>query len=626
MSNSESSQRNNAGLLASSPSTPSEIPTSEYIFRLDQRRRQLADIRILHQHLWTYLIAIVLAEIVVIYTTLLLRLIPTYWVLLPLAGSLFIIQALTKNTRSHSRVQRMVSFYQLGIARLRHQWQGRGIGGVEFRPEDHPYALDLDLFGEGSLFELLCTARTGVGRGMLAKWLLHPADYNEIVERQAAIAELCNNLDLREEWASAGAEAVDQVDSSAVRDWANSAANSFPPYARALTTILPILLIAVSIFAQFGIFGWKWMPAVVVTVLLEALLATFVLKKTRRTASDLVLPSFELALLVPLLKRLELENFQSPWLKRLQSRLTSASGRPSNQIRVLSALVWLLDLRQSEYFALPASLLLWGTNLAILIERWRQRNRAGLIQWLDSLGQFEALLCLSRYYYENRDHTFAVIRPESSSFFHAEALGHPLLDNRTCIRCDLRLEAEEARLIMVSGSNMSGKSTLLRSVGVNAILAFAGSSVRASRLEVSPLQIGCSITIQDSLVRAKSRFQAEVERLKGIIALATTGSTLFLLDEVLAGTNSNDRFFGAEAIIKQLTDNGAVGLVTTHDLSLTELVKGFDGKAMNVHFVERYENGAMLFDYKMRSGVLTRTNGLNVMAALGLLPPRACDA
>jgi DNA mismatch repair ATPase MutS len=290
----------------------------------------------------------------------------------------------------------------------------------------------------------------------------------------------------------------------------------------------------------------------------------------------------------------------------------------------LSLLAWFLDLSRSE-FALFLSPLLWGTNLAMLVERWRHRNREGLASWLASLGQFEALLCLARYSYENPDHTFPTLKPQSSPLFQAEALGHPLLDRKTCVRCDLRLDGQGTQLIMVSGSNMSGKSTLLRSVGVNSVLAFAGAPVRAARLIISPLQIGCSIAVQDSLLQAKSRFQAEVERLKWVLAMSRSSNALFLLDEVLGGTNSNDRFLGARAVIEQLTGSGAIGLVTTHDLALTEVVKALDGRAINVHFEEHYENGEMRFDYTMRSGVLTRTNGSNVMAALGLLPlPKAC--
>jgi DNA mismatch repair ATPase MutS len=243
-----------------------------------------------------------------------------------------------------------------------------------------------------------------------------------------------------------------------------------------------------------------------------------------------------------------------------------------------------------------------------------------LAAWLESLGQFETLLCFARYSYENPGHIFATLKHESPPLFDAEGLGHPLIDRKICVRCDLKLDSQGTQLIMVSGSNMSGKSTLLRSVGVNSVLALAGAPVCATRLLISPLQVSCSIAVQDSLWQSKSRFQAEVERLKWILALSRSRNSLFLLDEVLGGTNSNDRFFGTRALIEQLAGTGAVGVVTTHDLGLTKVAEGLDGRAINVHFEEHYESGEMRFDYRMRSGVLTRTNGLNVIAALGLLP------
>ncbi len=600
-----------------------ENPQSEYARRLSERQRQLASIRALHQRLWAYVIVAAFAGIVAVWASLSSHLISAFWILLPSVVVLSCIQSLRKNAGIHSRVQRIASFYELGMARLRHQWQGRGIGGKEYLPENHPYASDLDLFGTGSLYELLCTARTGVGRATLAKWLLNPAGFDEVKARQAAVAELRDQLGLREDWASVGGSALDQAGTS-VRDWVDVPEIAFPLYIRALAAALPICLLVVSLLAALGVFGHSWLWAVAFVVGLEALLAAFLLKKTRLTTANLAMPSFELELLAPLLDRFEALHFQCSLLKSLQLQLTASSGVPSKQIRQLRQWAWLLNLRQSEYFALPSSLILWGTNLSIFIERWRQRNREGLTRWLDSLGQFEALLCLARYCYENPDHALAVLRPESSPLFQAEALGHPLLNCETCVRCNIRLDAKDAQLIMVSGSNMSGKSTLLRSVGLNSVLALAGAPVRAAQLQISPLWIECSISVHDSLLQAKSRFQAEVERLKWILARSRTNSTLFLLDEMLGGTNSADRLFGARAVIEQLAASGAVGLVTTHDLALTEVSNALDGRAINVHFEEHYENGEMRFDYQMRPGVLTRTNGLNVMAALGLLPlPKA---
>ncbi|MGB8977811.1 MAG: mismatch repair protein, partial [Terriglobales bacterium] len=362
----------------------------------------------------------------------------------------------------------------------------------------------------------------------------------------------------------------------------------------------------------------EWVVAV--PAALEALLAVSLRKKTNLIAVDLVVPLFELELLAPLLLRVEGLVSQCPLLKSLQLQLAVSSVHPSRQIRQLRVWGWLLQLRRFEYFAVLVSPFLWGTNLAILAERWRQKNRPSLDRWLESLGQFEALLCLARYHYENPDHVFAVIKDASSTLFEAEGMGHPLLDRRACVRCDVQLDAQGTQLIMVSGSNMSGKSTLLRSVGLNAVLAMAGAPVRATRLNMSPLKIGCSIGVQDSLLQAKSRFQAEVERLTLVLDLSRMNNLLFLLDEVLGGTNSADRLFGARALIQQLMASGAVGVVTTHDLALTEVAKDFEGRAINAHFEEHYRDGEMRFDYRMRRGVLARTNGINVMAALGLLP------
>jgi hypothetical protein len=596
-----------------------ENPEHEYACLLRARKCQLSSIEKLHRRLWAYLAAAAVAALIFLSVAFSIHLISKIWILMPCVAALFVLRALGKNAQLYGRVERAVRFYELGVARLTHQWQGRGDSGDEFQPADHAYASDLDLFGTGSLFELLCTARTGTGRATLANWLLSPAQSEEVAARYAAIAELRGALDLREGWASVEGGALDQ-DATSIRGWVNAPAIAFPFYARAFAIILPILVVVLSLLTGTGAFGHHAEGAVAVTAALEALLAVSLRKKTNLIAADLIVPSFELELLAPLLLRFEELSFQCPLLKSLQLQLADSAGRASKKIRQLHISSWLLQIRRFEYFAVLVAPFLWGTNFAILTERWRQRNREGLARWLESLGQFEALLCFARYYYENPDHTFAVLRKDSPPLFEAESLGHPLLDPRTCVRCDVHLDAHDTQVIMVSGSNMSGKSTLLRSVGLNTVLAMAGAPVRAARLQISPLEIGCSIAVHDSLLSGKSRFQAEVERLTWILTLSRKSKLLFLLDEVLGGTNSADRLFGVRAVIQQLIDGGAVGIVTTHDLALTEVAKDLDRRLINVHFEEHYEDGEMRFDYRMRPGVLTSTNGINVMAALGLLP------
>jgi hypothetical protein len=358
---------------------------------------------------------------------------------------------------------------------------------------------------------------------------------------------------------------------------------------------------------------------VVAVLVLEASLAGLYLRKTREIAANMILPSFDLSLLSPLFERLESARFQCTLLKSLQSQLAHRAIPPSRQIRSLSRLAWLMDLRQNDLATILTPVLA-GTNLAMRIEDWRRRNHDDLLCWLQALGEFEALLCFARNYYENPDWVFPILRPQARALFHAQKLGHPLLHSTTRVNCDLRIGGEAEQLVIVSGSNMSGKSTLLRSVGSNAVLALAGSPVCATRLEISVLRIACSMSIQDSLRNDRSRFQSEVIRLKKVLDVARAQCTMFLLDEMLGGTNSQDRLYGARALIKQLTGAGAIGMVTTHDLALTEMVAESDGRARNVHFKEHYADGEMRFDHQMLPGVLTRTNGINVMVALGLLP------
>lgn len=593
-----------------------EVPEHEYQSRLSELQKQLLAIRSRHRHLWAYfdlgLVGLVSATILIFKLQ-----IPFLWAFPGIALVLFSLRSLRHNARSHAQLQRLVGFYERGLARLQDKWQGAGPSGENLAPEGHPYARDLNLFGTGSLFEFLCTARTSIGERTLANWLLRGATEQQVQERQVAVAELRGRRDLQERWVAMDGSVTDHREAKGPEDWMNEPSVIIPRYAQALSVMLPVcFLFALSCYLA----GLTNFVPIVLVLVSEALLGAFLLRRTQQVSESMVLPSFELSTIAPLLAELERSQFQSPLLKALKDRLRNGSGSPSRRIRRLMILGWLNDLRRSEYFALPSSAILWGSNLAILIERWKRRHRASVVEWLKCLGEFEALLCFARYHYENPDHTFPTVEGGATAIFNAESFGHPLLAARDCVRCDLCLETSGRQVLIVSGSNMSGKSTLLRSVGINAVLALSGAPVRAIHLRISSLQIGCSIGISDSLSDGKSRFLAEVERLRLILDFAHRESTLFLLDEMLAGTNSADRFIGARAIVEQLLTDGAIGLVTTHDLALAEIAAMNADKTDNLHFEERYENGEMLFDYSLRPGKLSRTNGRNIMAALGLIP------
>lgn len=591
-------------------------PESEYLTRLRERKEQLSRVRVLHARLWAYFIAATALGVALIYCAFIAHLVSVLWIVLPAMSLLASIRALARNAETHGRVQRIVGFYESGLARLRSQWQGQGISGEEFRPQDHLYAADLDLFGAGSLFELLCTARSRAGRKTLASWLLTPAVIEEARERQVAVSELRNAVVLREDWAALDCESINEIPAT-LGEWIDAPAITFPLYARIFAIVIPACLITAMICRVFVPWHyWPWVIAVL--IVFEVVLGVLLWKKSKQATAHVTLPLFELELICPMLRYMESACVCSSLLTALQSQLTGFSSRPSKEIRKLRLATWLLDLRANEYFAILSAAVMGGTNLAIFVESWRQNNREGIARWLDALGRFEALLCLARYHYENPDHVVPALTPAPSALFDAENLGHPLLDRRTCVSCDLRLDGQGTQLLMVSGSNMAGKSTLLRSVGLNVVLALAGGPVRASRLHISHLQLGCSIAVADSLLHSKSRFQAEVERLRSILALSRERTTLFLLDEMLGGTNSEDRSFGAHAVIKKLLAASAIGIATTHDLALAREISRSHRKVTNAHFREFYENGKMCFDYRMRPGVLIATNGRNVMAALGL--------
>jgi DNA mismatch repair ATPase MutS len=261
--------------------------------------------------------------------------------------------------------------------------------------------------------------------------------------------------------------------------------------------------------------------------------------------------------------------------------------------------------------------LLWPLQCAIAIELWRQKSGPTVARWFAAVGEIEALTSIAGYAFERPDDPFPELVEEAPCFI-AQDLGHPLIPETRNVRTSLQLGSEPSVLI-VSGSNMSGKSTLLRSVGTNAVLALAGAPVRARSLRLSNLQVGASIRIQDSLQAGASRFYAEITRLRQIVDLTKDSlPVLFLLDEILHGTNSHDRRIGAQGVVRGLVGRGSIGLITTHDLALTEIVQSMDSRALNVHFEDHLENGKMSFDYVLRSGVLQKSNALELMRSVGL--------
>ncbi len=531
-------------------------------------------------------------------------------ILLPVAAFSVLAILHERLVRRQHAAERVAAYYERGMERVDGNWQGRGSAGEAFRDANHVYADDLDLFGAGSLFELISVARTLPGEAMLAAWLKAPAGVDEALARQLAVQDLRDHVDLRQDLAMAGDAARAELHAETLRAWGTAQPVNFFPGAAWLLPVFGGLNI-------IALIGWAlgWWPAQVplVGVFFAALLTWACRTAIMTVTAALGARPRDLSLLGALMHRLEGEQLTAPRLVSLRALLEGAS----KEIARLERMVELLDSGRNQMFAAPAFYMLWLPQFSWRIEMWRRRNGAALGRWIDAVAELEALSSLSGFAYEHPSAVFPALLGEGSRF-ESEGLAHPLIAESKAVDNDLRFGAE-LRLILISGSNMSGKSTLLRAVGLNTILAWAGAPVRARSLTLSPFALGASIRATDSLLEGRSRFYAEILRLKQIQKL-TGGDrpALFLLDELLSGTNSHDRAVGADNYLNGLVARGAVGLATTHDLALTQVADRMGARAANVNLADTIKDGEVLFDYKLRPGVVQRGNALALMRAVGL--------
>jgi hypothetical protein len=515
------------------------------------------------------------------------------------------------------RLRRAVAYYDRGFARLRHQWIGQGDAGERYRPQAHLYADDLDLFGTGSAFELVGTAQTQPGLDTLAKWLLTAAEPAEAVARQGAVRELVPRTDLREALALEGdAATADRL--SALRAWA-AGDRRIPVGGRVAVAATAATLVAFAIWAASVRDVTEPMAlAILATFAVQGVVVLWLQTRVRTVLRAMDVPFGQLALLAGVLRTIEAESFQSARLAQVRDSLGGTTRPASVEIARLRRLVSLLDSRRDMLFAPVAASLAWATQIGGAIDAWRARVGPHVPRWIDAVGEFEALAAMATYAAERPDHVFPSFEAGAVSV-QATGLAHPLLGPEA-VGNDIAIGGAAPHVFIVSGSNMSGKSTFLRAIGLNVVFAQAGLPVRAASFTLTPVTVGASIRIVDSLTEGKSKFFAEVARLKLIVDLARDrkGAALFLLDEILAGTNSHDRLRGAEGVIAGLAALGAAGLVTTHDLALGDVVGRLAVPASNVHFADEFDAGGLHFDYRLRPGVVRTSNALALMRAVGL--------
>lgn len=506
-------------------------------------------------------------------------------------------------------------------AQKRSAWDFAGLPerGDRFVDDRHAYIGDLDIFGPSSLFQLLSAAETGAGEAALARWLSAPADSIEIASRQEAARELASMTRYREDLAARGVESGTRGrDADSLVAWAEADSTAVPTFvlrlAPALVALTVGLFVAGEILAsaRMGPLRHAW----ALTLIAQVVLLLAIRPALERTLSIVSSPETPFGRYVELLRLIEGQPFSSPRLSAIRDELTRPLA--SGEIGKLQRIVSFAELRHNgQIYVLANFLLLWDVGCAAALDRWRARSGKQVRRWISAIAEMEALSSLGTFAWEHPDYAFPEVTPGELSFA-ADELGHPLIPVSRRVSNDLELESAGSAL-MITGSNMSGKSTLLRAVGINAVLALAGAPVCARRLLMKECVVRTSMRIKDSLEQGVSHFYAELERLKGIADVANGGGkVLFLLDEVLHGTNSRERRIGAKAVVRHLLAKGSIGAVSSHDLGLADLEADSGGRVRNVHFEELVAEGRMTFDYKLKPGVVTSANALRLMKVIGI--------
>jgi hypothetical protein len=591
-------------------------PKAEYEKRLEKYLKVIDEKDRVHLLVGYAKLAVMAVGFLLLWSLFAKHVLTAYWLTAPVVayGLLTILHG--RVLRAKNRANTAAEFYRKGIARIEDRWAGSGQTGERFRDANHVYAEDLDLFGHGCLFELLSTARLPMGENRLASWLCEGSERGAILERQKLIEELCEKLDLREGLAVTGEDLRARLNPESMMEWAEG------------TSILPrgawrVAMALLALGAAAGIIYWfetgtLWPLLSVMAV--EAVVLAWLRRRAHAVIEGVNCNAEGLLLFSEILERLERQPFVSPRLQGFAAELKQGNEPASLAIRKFSRIVNWIDASDSAIAKMSELPFLYSVQVGMAAESWRRRWGAKIRRWAELTGEMEALLSLAGYSYEHPADPFPeFIDTEAGlGFFDGEELGHPLIAAEKCVRNSVRLDAQ-TRVVLVSGSNMSGKSTFLRVVGINTVLAMAGAPIRGRRLRLTPLRIGTRIRSTDSLQEGRSSFYTEILHIRKVFDAANGAvPMIFLFDELLEGTNSKDRRIGAEGLIRGLLKRRAIGIVTTHDLALTEIASAVGNVLRNMHFEDQVVDEKMRFDYKLREGVVEKSNALELMRLIGL--------
>jgi hypothetical protein len=591
-------------------------PKAEYSGRLGKYLKVIAEKDHAHLQVGYAKLAVIAAGLLLLWTVWAKQLVPAYWLLAPVAVYALLTILHERVLRAKARANTAADFYRRGIARIEDRWAASGQTGERFRDANHVYAEDLDLFGPGCLFELLSTARLPMGESRLANWLGEGSEVGTILERQKLIEELREKLDLREDLAVTGEDLRARLNPESLIDWAEGKSILPGGSWRVIAALLAIAAGAGIVYYLETATLWPLLSVMA----LEAIVLAWLRRKAHTVIEGVDCNAEGLLLFSEILERLEREPFTSPHLREFAAELKGENEPASRAIRKFARIVYWIDASDGVLAKMAELPFLYSVQVGMASEAWRRRWGAKIRRWAELTGEMEALLSLATYSYEHPADPFPefVGAKEGLGFFDGDELGHPLIAAEKSVRNSVRLDTQ-TRVLLVSGSNMSGKSTLLRVVGINTVLAMAGAPIRAKRLQLTPLKIGTRIRSTDSLQEGRSSFYTEILHIRKVFETANGAVPLiFLFDELLEGTNSKDRRIGAEGLIQGLLKRRAIGIVTTHDLALTEIAAAVGNVMRNMHLEDQVVDSKMRFDYKLRDGVVEKSNALELMRLIGL--------
>jgi len=489
--------------------------------------------------------------------------------------------------------------------------------GAEHIPKEHPYANDLDIFGRASIFQYINRTTSEPGSRRLADYLKSTASIDDISKRQIATKELSKKINWVQDLMAEGKKnKITFSTKKRLEDWVKEPPvfSKFRPW-KWLRYLLPAIILSVVTLYILDKVGDT---IFYLTLLIFAVIAYQINKVVAPVHEALSKVADELSTLSNSISSIEMEQFESPLLKDLQSVFLEKNRKASEDILQIKKILDKLDLRYNLVISLPLNLLLlWNLQQVLDLEKWKAGQQNNLNGWFDTLADFETLNSFGILYFNHPEWIFPTILPEYFSI-NGKEIGHPLIpiQKRVDNFIDIRTNAE---LMLVTGSNMAGKSTYLRSIGVNVVLAMAGAPVCARSFSVSHVQLISSMRITDNLEESTSTFYAELKKLKTIIEKVNGGESVFiLLDEILRGTNSLDRHTGSKALIKQLIKKKAAAIIATHDLELANLKEDFSENILNYHFDVQVSNDELYFDYMLKPGVCNSLNASILMKKIGI--------